>query len=155
LIGRLYGVSTLVSLGSGTVVMAVPSAITFLVLGMGILTARPSGYPVELVTGPGPAGVLLRRLVPTAFLLLVLLGGLRVLAQRAGLFGTEFGAALMVFVSGITMTLLIWRSAWRLEQTEHKRRAAEERLGKAREEAAWARADAERTDRLRNGSLAG
>jgi hypothetical protein len=155
LIGRLYGVASLVSLGTGTAVMAVPTAITFLVLGTGILAARSTGYPVELATSPGPAGVLLRRLVPTAFLLLVLLGGLRVLAQRAGLFGTEFGTALMVFVSGVTMSLLIWRSAWRLEQAERKRRAAEQRLGRVREEAAWARADAERTDRLRNGSLAG
>lgn len=115
LIGRLYAVPTLVSLATGTVVMAVPTAVTFLILSAGALAARPDRGLMRLATSPGPAGVLLRRLLPSAALVLVALGWLRILGQRAGLFGHEFGMAVTVFAAVVILTLLVWLTAWKFE----------------------------------------
>jgi hypothetical protein len=115
LIGRLYGVPTLVSLATGTVIMAMPTAVTFLILSAGALAARPDRGLMRLATSPGPAGVLLRRLLPSAALVLVALGWLRILGQQAGLLGNEFGMAVTVFAAVVILALLVWLTAWTFE----------------------------------------
>jgi PAS domain S-box-containing protein len=117
LIGRLYGVPTLSSYAAGTVVMAIHTALAFLVLTAGILAARPGRGLVRYFTSDGPAGLLLRRLLPGAVAALLLAGWLRVEGQRAGLYGTEFGSALLVSLSIVLVSTLIWRSARSLERS--------------------------------------
>jgi PAS domain S-box-containing protein len=117
LIGRLYGVPTLSSYAAGTVVMAIHTALAFLVLTAGILAARPGRGLVRSFTSDGPAGLLLRRLLPGAVAALLLAGWLRVEGQRAGLYGTEFGSALLVSLSIVLVSTLIWRSARSLERS--------------------------------------
>jgi signal transduction histidine kinase len=98
------------------------------VLCAGVLAVRPVGSPMGLITSPGPAGVVLRRLVPAAVVFMMVAGGLRLWGQQAGRFGTKLGVALLVFSSVIVLSLLIWRSARRLDLADRRRRIVEARL---------------------------
>lgn len=75
--------------------MALPTAlaITFLWLGNFI-----KQYPValDIFGDPGPAGALARTVLPLTLILPTCLGAFRLQGERAGLYDTEFGVALMV-----------------------------------------------------------
>jgi PAS domain S-box-containing protein len=125
LLGRLYGVPTLSSLVAGTVVMALHTSVTFIVLCLGGLAARPSRGSMLIMTG-GPARLLLRRLLPSAIVMVAVAGWLRLEGQRLGLYGTELGAALMVILTIVLLTVLVWRGARSLHTADLERREAEE-----------------------------
>lgn len=117
LIGRLFGVPTLSSVLAGTVVMALHTGLAFLALCAGILAARPDRGLMRTVTAGGPAGYLLRWVLPGAVAVLVAVGWLRLLGERAGLYGPAFGVALMVISTLIVLTLQLWASARSLERS--------------------------------------
>jgi hypothetical protein len=96
-VGYMYGVTALYTIGSSTG-MAVHTAVTFIVLATGILAARPDRGMMALLTSDSVGGVMARRLVPTAIGIPLVLSWLRWEGQRAGLYGTAFGLALMVIV---------------------------------------------------------
>src|SRR2546425_4753734 len=79
--------------------MAVHTAAVRLLLSLGALAAFPDGRLKGLLASSGPGGMVTRRLVPTVFASLLLIGLLRLEGQRAGFYGTEFGLAIMTFVS--------------------------------------------------------
>ncbi|MGH2656418.1 MAG: ATP-binding protein [Actinomycetota bacterium] len=133
LLGRLYGVPTLSSLVTGTVVMALHTSIAFIVLCVGALAARPSVGAMRIITSDGPAGLVLRRLLPSTLLMVAVAGWLRLEGQRMGLYGTELGTALMVILTLVLLTVLVWRNARSLHAADLKRREAEE-LRRADEE---------------------
>lgn len=128
LIGRLYGVPTLSRLVGGTVVMALHTALTFLVVCVGILAARPSHGLMKTVTSDGPGGLLLRRLLPGALGVVVLAGWLRLLGEQSGLYAAEFGVALFAIFTVVLLTVLIGRTAGSLHRADLERMAAEESL---------------------------
>jgi PAS domain S-box-containing protein len=111
LIGRLFGVPTLSSVLAGTVVMALHTGLAFLALCAGILAARPDRGLMRTVTAGGPAGYLMRRVLPGAALVLLAVGWLRLLGERADLYGPEFGVALMVVITLVLLALQLWASA--------------------------------------------
>jgi PAS domain S-box-containing protein len=80
-----------------------------------------------VMTSEGPAGLLLRRLLPSAFAVVVVAGWLRIQGQRLGLYGTELGTALMVILTMVLLALLLVRSARSMYRTEALRREADER----------------------------
>ncbi|MGH2765550.1 MAG: PAS domain S-box protein, partial [Actinomycetota bacterium] len=126
LLGRLYGVPTLSSLVAGTVVMALHTSVTFMALCVGGLASRPSRGPMRVMTSDGPAGLLLRRLLPSAIVMVAVAGWLRLEGQRLSLYGTELGAAVMVVLTMVLLFVLVWRSARSLYVADLKRREAEE-----------------------------
>lgn len=126
-IGYAYGVSSLYGIASHTN-MAVHTAVTFMVLSAGILFSRPGHGLMATFASGDVGGTLVRRLLPAAVVVLFLLGWLRVIGQRAGLYDTEFGAAIFVLSTVIVMALLIWWSARSLNREVAERRRAEEEL---------------------------
>jgi PAS domain S-box-containing protein len=132
LVGRIYGVPGL-SAFAGTVLMALHTALTFLVLCVGILAIRPDVGLMRVITSSGSGGWLIRRLLPTAAGGLVLAGWLRVAGQRAGLYGTEFGAAMTIASSIALLSVLIWFSANSLDRSDRTRRETETRLRESEE----------------------
>ncbi|HET7269875.1 MAG TPA: ATP-binding protein, partial [Rubrobacter sp.] len=72
-------------------------------------------------------GFLVRRLLPAAVIVPVVLGLLRLEGERAGLYGMTFGVALMIAANIlITSGLILW-SARLLDRSEDERRRAEEK----------------------------
>ena len=150
LLGYAYGVRSLygVALYSS---MALHTAVLILVLTLGVLCARPQRGLMAIVTGDSAGGYLARRLLPAALIVPPLLGGIRLLGERAGLYGLEFGLALFATSNVIVFAALIWWNAGSLHALDMRRRQAEERLhlqGAALEAAANAIVIADREGRI-------
>ena len=126
-IGYIYGVSSLYKIGAFAS-MALHTAITFIILSLGILCARPNRGLMSSFTGEGAAGILARRLLPAAIIVPILLGWLRLLGQQMGLYDTAFGTALLVLANVLIFSALIWWNAHMLQWADVERREAEKAL---------------------------
>jgi PAS domain S-box-containing protein len=105
--------------------MALHTAILFVLLGMGVLAARPRLGVMAAVTSKYMGGVMARRILPLAIVVPMLFGWLRWRGQMTGLYGTEFGIALRTLAEAVTFATLLWLSAVWLNRLDEKRREAE------------------------------
>src|SRR5688500_5489092 len=103
LLGYAYGARGMYGVAS-FIPMAPNTATAVFLLSAGALLARPDRGLCRLVFGDTPGGSLLRRILPTAVILPIVLGWMRLLGQGAGLFTLEIGVALTVLV---TIVLLV------------------------------------------------
>jgi diguanylate cyclase (GGDEF)-like protein/PAS domain S-box-containing protein len=127
LIGYAYDVKPFYSV-IAYIPMAFHTALTFIVLGVGLLLWQPALGVTAIVSSDHPGGMLARRLLPVVLLFPIILGWLRLQGQRSGLFGEEFGVALFaVAMVMVTMFLLLW-NGWSLNRADIERRRAEETL---------------------------
>ena len=127
LIGYAYDVRYLYGVAS-YIPMALNTALAFALLSVGILCARPDRGAVAIVGRDGAGGVMVRRLLPAALGIPALLGWLRLLGERAGLYDTSFGVTLFVLLVIVVFAVLIWWTAGSLDRAEAERRAAEQAL---------------------------
>jgi PAS domain S-box-containing protein len=124
LIGYLYGVESLYSIGAYSS-MALPTALGFAAFTLGVLFARPQAGWMDIVSSEAIGGVILRRFIPFAIILPVVLGWLRLWGERAGFYDSNFGLALMVILSVVFLSVIIWLNAQWLNEVESERRQAE------------------------------
>src|SRR5437763_649777 len=133
LVGYFYEVEFLYGITAYTG-MALHTALTFILLGLGILFARADRGPMLVVMSDTPGGHMARHLLPPAVLVPVLIGGLIIRGARAGLYDTAFGMSLCVTASIVTIAVLIWRNARALYRVDAGRRRAERALREAHDE---------------------
>jgi len=133
LLGYLYGVRSLYALVPYTS-MALHTALTFAMVCLGILSARPDRGATAILIGQGAGSVLMRRLLPAAIAAPLILGWLRLAGQQAGLYDTAFGLALFALSNIVVFALLIWRNAVSLNRADHERRLAEQHVQRFNEE---------------------
>jgi len=160
LLGYVFGVKGMYSLSYSSG-MAVPTAIGYIVLGVGILFAnRERGVPA-LLMDEGAAGLLTRRLLPAALIAPVVLGLVRLAGETAGFYETEFGVSLFTVSSIVTFVVLVLWSARALRESDKERvdlhameKNARAIAEKARAEAETARAEAERANTIKTDFLA-
>ncbi len=126
-LGYLYGVEALYGV-SLYIPMALPTAVAFLLLGVGILCARPDRGLVSILTSDHAGGVLARRLLPAAVLLPAALGWLRLVTQRAAVLGVELGLAIMAVLNIVVFGALTLATAHYLNRADHIRKVRERRL---------------------------
>lgn len=132
IIGYLYGAEAMYTMPRLTGI-ALQTATQLLALSVGVLVIASRTKP--LITEDSDAGMLARRLLPAALLIPAFAGWLRLEGQRAGLYDTQFGAALHTVVQMLLLSALAWwavqairvRDA-RREYAERQRRASEERF---------------------------
>lgn len=93
LLGYFYGVDDLYRVFHQNP-MAIHTAFLFLLLSLGIISARPDRGLVAVFNGPGIPGQMARRVLPAAVFFTVMIGWLCLLGQRHALYGTAFGLAL-------------------------------------------------------------
>jgi two-component system, sensor histidine kinase and response regulator len=132
LVGYSFGVSRLYSMGqySG---MAISTAACLFILAVGIVFARRNSGLPKLLVDPGAAGSVGRRLVPAAVLVPFLLGWVRLVGEKDGLYDTPFGVALYVVA---TVVIFLWLVNWSANMAYESDRVREELLAgeqKARE----------------------
>ena len=120
-VGELYGFARYIP-------MALPTAVAFLALGLGIACARPDRGFVSVMASTHAGGVLARRLLPAAVLIPTLLGWLRLVGQRAGLFGAELGLAIAVVANIVLFAALIAITSGSLDRADRRRKLGERRL---------------------------
>jgi signal transduction histidine kinase/ActR/RegA family two-component response regulator len=121
----VYGGEPLLPYGK----MAVHTALMFLILTAGLLSARPDFGMASLLVSDSAGGMMARRLVPSALFIPFVIGWLRLEAQRAGWFGTEAGISLFALANVVVFGSLIWATAALLHRSDSERTAAEKKVG--------------------------
>ena len=133
LVGHLYRAPGFYSIDRAAG-MALGTAVTFAILHLGLLLARPDRGWMSLLTGVDLGGVLARRLLPAALLVPLVLGWLFVVGREQEKVSRGGGLALLTLVTIGVLVALVLRSAHVLRDTDRERLAVLER------EAAAARA---------------
>ncbi len=103
----------------------------FVLLALGVLLAEPERGIAGAFLRDDAGGMLARRLLPAVVGIPLALGWLRLKAQGAGWFTTEYGTASLVIAVVVVLALVVWRSAVMLSRTDTLRRRAEESLRRA------------------------
>jgi len=124
LLGYLYGVSSLyqVSIYSS---MAFHTALAFVILNLGILFAKPYSGMMHIFTQSGFGGMTVRRLLPAAILVPIIIGWLIDQGITANLFDIYFALALFAVASIAIFTAVIWWNARTIAESEKARRGME------------------------------
>ena len=133
LVGYLYGEHTLYRI-AGRTPMAFHTSVCFCFLALGMMFAQAGGGIVGLLAGRTPGSFSARLLLPTAFVLPIVLGGLRLFGAKAGWYSPEAGVAVMFAALSAIFSILVWKDAERLDRMDRERSASEDRLREARDE---------------------
>ncbi len=123
--------------------MSLYSAITFTLLGLGLLFSQLNRGLPALLIDDGAAGFVARRLIPGALVLPLVITLLRFEGEERQLFGSELGASFMVVADIVAFLLLIAWSTRVLRSTDRKRAELFVREREAHDASERARADAE------------
>jgi signal transduction histidine kinase len=160
ILGYVFDVRGMYSLSQSSG-MALPTAISHLILGVGIIFAVRDRGVASLLMDEGAAGVLTRRLLPAALLAPVVLGIVRLAGESAGIYETEFGTSLFALASILIYVILVLWSARVLRNSDKERvdllaleQQARAHAEMARMEAEAARAEAERANNSKTDFLA-
>jgi PAS domain S-box-containing protein len=105
-IGYLYAVDELYGVARFTGI-AWPTAVSLLVLAVGVISARPSDGLMTFVTADNPGGVLIRRLLAPMILLPLVLGWLRLQGERSGWFDAGMGTSLMMLIFIVAFSCIV------------------------------------------------
>jgi len=127
LMGYAYGEDSLTGFVSYTHI-AIHTAVAFVVLTVGVLFRLRDRGVTGFVMSDSPGGAMARALLPPVFAVPLVFGWLRLLGERAGLYGVEFGVALLVTASIVTLVVVVVRSASTLDKADVERKRAEEAL---------------------------
>jgi signal transduction histidine kinase len=167
LVGYAFGVRDFYGM-EPLVGMALLTAVTFLILGLGLMFSQLRRGLPGLVADAGAAGVVARRLLPGTIILPFLFGMIRLAGEEAGFFSSELATSLFAVADIVTFLLLVAWSARVLRITDRKRaelfvRERDARMGaerakqdaeNAKSEADAARAEAESANGAKSDFLA-
>jgi signal transduction histidine kinase/CheY-like chemotaxis protein/HPt (histidine-containing phosphotransfer) domain-containing protein len=127
LLGYAYSAEGMYGLGE-LQRMALPTAASLFVLGIGILCARPDSGFVSVIVSDHAGGVLARRMLPVAILVPAGLGWLTLSGQRAALFSEASGQAIAAAVTIFAFAAFIATTARSLSRADRVRKASERHL---------------------------
>ncbi len=127
LLGYAYSAEGMYGLGE-LQRMALPTAASLFVLGIGILCARPDRGFVSVIVSDHAGGVLARRMLPVAILVPAGLGWLTLSGQRAALFSEALGFAIAAAVTIFAFAAFIATTARSLSRADRVRKASERHL---------------------------
>ena len=124
ILGYLYSAISLYRIESFTG-MAVHTATAFFLLSLGVFFSVPERGLTAVISSNSLGGILLRRLLPTASLVPIVVGWLRMEGQKAGWYGTEFGLAMMVTVDVAIFVAVIYQSGSEIDRIATARHESE------------------------------
>jgi signal transduction histidine kinase/DNA-binding response OmpR family regulator len=108
--------------------MALPTAASLFVLGIGILCARSDRGFVSVIISDHAGGVLARRMLPVAILVPAGLGWFTLSGHRAALFSEALGFAIAAAVTIFAFVAFIATTARSLSRADRVRKASERHL---------------------------
>ncbi|MBD0334845.1 MAG: PAS domain S-box protein [Cyanobacteria bacterium Co-bin13] len=111
--------------------MPLHGAISFLVLAAGIALAHPQRGFVGIMTANSAGGAVARRLLPAAIAVPLVLGGLRIITARMGLFEPDFGTSLLAVLHALIFSGIVAWNARQLHRIDLQRQAALSALAQA------------------------
>ena len=130
LLGYVYGVRDLYDAGPYSA-MALHTAALFALLSGAVLFSRPEKGFTAVAVSTGAAGLAVRRLLPETIVLQAVVGWLILMGQLADLYDDSFALALLVTANIVVVSILIFRSAWKLNQADILRLMAQDERSRA------------------------
>ena len=130
LVGFAYSLHSVGEL-AGYPAVALHTAVGLVLLGSGVLFARPERGLVRMAVADTPAGVVVRRLLPAVVVAPFLLGWLIEAGRHARFYGPEFSMALSVVGTVGAFSAVVWLAAAALQRADIRRRRAETALHRA------------------------
>ncbi|MGH8092017.1 MAG: sensor histidine kinase [Chthoniobacterales bacterium] len=127
LAGYAYGVDTFTGFAS-FIPMALHTALTFLILAVGVFFAIPEAPLPQIFASGDPRGVIARRLVPLSVLFTLFLGWLRLWGERRGYYESEFGTLLFAISLSLIFVVLVRWTLWTVGHLERERAETQARL---------------------------
>jgi PAS domain S-box-containing protein len=134
-ISYAYNVEVFFRISSYTTSMGLHTAITFIVLCVGILWTRPERGLMQVVISQTYGGFIARRLLLAVITIPVVLGWLILQGQLAGQYGSAFALSLFAIILMVIFSFFIWhissvicRLSRQQNEAEKKLRAYEEKL---------------------------
>jgi PAS domain S-box-containing protein len=127
LVGFLFGVQEFYGWGAFTP-MARNTAVALSALAIAILAGRVEYGVTAVFVRSGSAGVTARRLLPAAILLPLGIGYARLVGQRRGWYGPEFGGILFSLAMSATFAILVWWTALAVDRLDAAREEVDMRL---------------------------
>lgn len=104
--------------------MAVHTAIAFLLLAVGTVSARPEAGWMRLLSAPGAGGQTARTLLPSVACTPFVLAILAILGERSGVYDERYRLAILVTLLTAALAILVWLSARNAEEADEERREA-------------------------------
>jgi len=127
-IGYFYGSRVFYGPISMFKAMALPSAITFNLVFFALMFIRPNQGVMIVFTSNSLGGIMLRRLLFPAGFFLLISGWLKLIGERGGFYDSAFGASLLVGVSMIVFTIMIWLTSSLIHRLDTERQGREEKI---------------------------
>jgi signal transduction histidine kinase/CheY-like chemotaxis protein len=134
IVGYAYHVMQFYRTGA-LIPMALNTALAFLLLGLGMLSAQPDEGIMKIAASNSLGGITVRRLLPAAIVVPVLLGWLGMLLEQAGVTERHFSVALVALANVAVFTTLILWNARLLHRMDLRQKQAEAELQQAKEAA--------------------
>src|SRR5258708_26464163 len=123
LVGYWYGVQVLYQFGVFEPI-ALPSAVTFVILCLGIFFVYPERGLAGVIVSDHAGGLLARRLLPVAIFLPLVIGWLRLKGIQGGVYDLAFGQAWFALSNLVVFTTVILWTARSLNRLEAARNQA-------------------------------
>jgi PAS domain S-box-containing protein len=120
LLGHAYAIPLFYSVGSYTG-MAIHTAISFILLALGILGASPNWGGMATVTSNLAGGIVARRLLPWVLFVPPILGGVILWGYRRETYPSELGFAFRSILGVAIFGALVWWNARRLNALDAQR----------------------------------
>ncbi|GFE83763.1 hypothetical protein GCM10011487_57630 [Steroidobacter agaridevorans] len=117
-LGYAYQAASLYSL-PGFSVVALHTALGLLLLSLAVLTVHPRFVLAGQVIASDRAGAELRRLLPAAILLPVIVGWLLLQGQQGGIYDGEIGLAMFTALNMLGFSLLVWWNSQIVRRSDH------------------------------------
>lgn len=153
LAGYAYGAAQLYAVARLTGI-AHHTALSLLVLHVGILAERHDQGGMAVFTADGPEGTILRRLAFPVAAIPIGLGYLVLRGGAAGLYDQPFALALFAISVMVVLGAIVWGTARSIAVSESHRRAAERDRDELLERERHARDEAERANQLKDRFIA-
>ncbi|WP_243372392.1 ATP-binding protein [Geotalea sp. SG265] len=127
MLGYLYGVQGLYGAARFTVI-ALPATVGNFLFSIGLLCFRPTEGLMARVTSADPGGMVIRRFLPAALIIPVILGWLRLQGEWHHLYEHNFGTTVLILSWIAIFSCLIYRMGTLIDHWSEKTRESEARF---------------------------
>lgn len=128
-LGYIYGVHQLYDL-TRIATVALPTAISPLLLGSALLCLRPAEGVMAAVTANDIGGRAIRNLLPWCIGLPLVIGYLRLIGERMGIYDSAMGVVLLILLIICTICSLVYRNGAELSRRDADERRTQEALNR-------------------------
>ncbi len=127
LMGSVYGVSALTQY-TPFQPTALHTILVFLLIGLGMLFSQPERGMMLTLASDAVGGSMVRRIVPFAIVVPVVIGWLRLQGESMGMYDTRFGVALFALANILILLVVLWWNGASINASDLRRMDAVQSL---------------------------